>query len=177
MPADQYLVAVLKPLSPEQFAYASCRRPARPTRNGWRWARTADRGRQLDAQASRRSCRRSFACSAASPARPEDSFAATLDQTLFLKYGAAVRGYVHARPGNLTDRLSKLTDADAVADELFLSVLTRRPTADEKKDVADCLKDAEGPADRDRRTGLGAGGVGRVSVQSLIVKPAPAELA
>ena len=34
----------------------------------------------------------------------------------------------------------KLANGDAIADELFLSVLTRLPTADERKDVADALK-------------------------------------
>ena len=74
------------------------------------------------------------------PGEPEDGFAATLDQTLFLKHGGHVRGLIAPRPGNLADRLLKLTDPDAVADELFLSVLTRRPTAEERQDVADALK-------------------------------------
>ena len=43
------------------------------------------------------------------------------------------------RPGNLADRLAKLADASAFADELFVSVLSRRPTDDEKKDVARTL--------------------------------------
>ena len=36
-----------------------------------------------------------------------------------------------------------------VADELFLSVLTRHPTADERKDIAEALKAAP-----DRRTAV-----------------------
>jgi hypothetical protein len=40
----------------------------------------------------------------------------------------------------LLDRLSKLSQADAVAEELFLSVLTRRPTDEERKDVAAYLQ-------------------------------------
>ena len=42
--------------------------------------------------------------------------------------------------GSLTDRLAKLTDSNALADELFLSVFSRPATADEKKDVANALK-------------------------------------
>ena len=38
--------------------------------------------------------------------------------------------------------LGKHTDPDSVAEELFLSVLSRRPTAEEKKDVADALRSA-----------------------------------
>src|SRR5947208_8786650 len=69
-----------------------------------------------------------------------DSFSSTLDQTLFLKYGAAVRGLLSPRAGNLTDRLNKITNPDAVADELFAAALSRRPTADERADVAEALK-------------------------------------
>ena len=53
------------------------------------------------------------------------------------------------RAGNLADRLAKIADADAFADELFVSVLSRRPTTDEKKDVADALKNA-----KDRTTAI-----------------------
>jgi hypothetical protein len=37
------------------------------------------------------------------------------------------------------DRLTKLTDVGAVADELYLSVLTRQSSAEERKEVADFL--------------------------------------
>lgn len=45
----------------------------------------------------------------------------------------------------LTGRLARQPDDGAVADELFLSVLTRLPTADERADVAAALA---GAADR-----------------------------
>jgi hypothetical protein len=66
-------------------------------------------------------------------------FQATLDQTLFLANGALVRGWLAPRPGNLTDRLSKIKDAGPLAEELYLSVLTRYPTTEEQKEVADFL--------------------------------------
>jgi len=64
-------------------------------------------------------------------------------------YGGAVRGLLPPRTGNLSDRLGKITNPDAVADELFAAVLSRRPTADERKDVAEALKNA-----KDRQTTL-----------------------
>jgi hypothetical protein len=67
-------------------------------------------------------------------------FEPTLDQVLFLSNGPLLRGWLAPRPGNLVDRLSKLTDADAVAEEAYLAVLTRRPTAEERKELADHLK-------------------------------------
>jgi hypothetical protein len=66
-------------------------------------------------------------------------FQATLDQTLFLANGGTVRGWLAARPGNLMDRLTAQKESAAVADELYLSVLTRLPTADERKEVTDYL--------------------------------------
>ena len=50
-----------------------------------------------------------------------------------------VRGWLVPRPGNLTDRLAKLDNADALAEELYLSVFTRVPTAEEKKEAGDFL--------------------------------------
>jgi hypothetical protein len=71
--------------------------------------------------------------------QPEEGFESTLDQPLFLKNGARLRGWLAPRPGNLTDRLGRLADAAAVADELYLSVLTRYPSGEERKEVADYL--------------------------------------
>jgi Protein of unknown function (DUF1549)/Protein of unknown function (DUF1553) len=119
VPPDRYLAATLKPLSPEQLAFAVAQAGGQP--NG-----TGALGTFRNMFGSR-------------PGESQDNFAITLDQTLFLKYSATVRGLLGAR----TSALAKLTDTDAIADELFLSVLSRRPTADEKKDVADELKSAK----------------------------------
>lgn len=70
-------------------------------------------------------------------------FEATLDQTLFLSNGAALRDWLALRPGSLIDRLSGQKDAGALADELYLSVLSRLPTVDERKEVADYLNRRE----------------------------------
>src|SRR5439155_17953212 len=74
------------------------------------------------------------------PGHPENqSFLPTLDQTLFLANGGVVRGWLAPRAGSLVDRLAALKD-DQVAEELYLSVLTRLPNADERREVADYLK-------------------------------------
>ena len=44
------------------------------------------------------------------------------------------------QPGNLLDRLKALDSADAIAAELYLSILSRPPTADESTEVADILQ-------------------------------------
>jgi hypothetical protein len=119
VPPDRYLVATLKPLSPEQLAFA-----------------VAQVGGQPNGTGALGIFRSTFG---ARPGEPQDTFISTLDQTLFLKYGATVR--VMLAPRGVA--LAKLTDSDAIANELFLSVLARLPTADEKKDVADALKSAK----------------------------------
>jgi len=133
VPEDRYLVAALKPLSPEQMAYAIVQASGQAD---------ADRT-EAGAKAEGLTIRKTLPISAvfAGPAgEPEDSSTATLDQTLFLKFGPVMRDMLAKRPNSLVDRLSKQKDARAVAEELFLSVLTRKPSAEEITDVADALK-------------------------------------
>jgi hypothetical protein len=84
------------------------------------------------------------------PGQAEQSFQATLDQALFLANGSMLHGWLAPRPGNLMDRLLPLKDADAVSDELYLSVLTRRPTDEERGEVREYLKGR----DKDRTAAL-----------------------
>jgi hypothetical protein len=136
-PPDKFLSAALKPLSPEQLAYAVMQAAGHTDAE-----RTALGPKATDAALDAKLAPRVApfrGVFAARPGTPEDGFLATLDQTLFLKYGQAVRGLTAPRPGNLLDRLAKLTDPNAVAGELFLGVLTRLPTADERRDVAGAL--------------------------------------
>jgi hypothetical protein len=135
---DRLLVATMKPLSPEQLAYSVLEATG---------AADAERlvlGKNLTDAALHAKLvgtvppfRSMFGTR---PGEPEEGFAATLDQTLFLKHGAVIRNLIGRRNGNLLDRTAKLTDPAAVADELFLSVFTRRPTADEAQDIAEALK-------------------------------------
>jgi hypothetical protein len=137
VPEDRYLVAVLKPLGPEQFAYAilqatgqtDCERAALGAKGG---------ETELDARLMPRIApfRSMFGGRAG---ENQDGFAANLDQTLFLKYGSVVRGMIAPRAGNLADRLGKIADPEAFADELFVSVLSRRPSDDERQDAAKAL--------------------------------------
>ncbi len=66
---------------------------------------------------------------------PQDDFYATPDQALFFANGGVVRSWVAPTAGNLTDRLAKLADTKAAAEELYLAVLTRRPSDAEAAEV------------------------------------------
>jgi hypothetical protein len=137
VPEDRYLAGILKPLTPEQFAYAILQATGQADAERIALGAKGTEA-QLDAKLQPRVApfRSMFGGRAG---ETQDGFAATLDQTLFLKYGSAVRGMIAPRAGNLADRLAKLTDADAYADELFISILSRRPSTDERQDVAKVL--------------------------------------
>ena len=66
------------------------------------------------------------------------TFDARMDQALFLANGGTVRSWLVSRPGSLLARLEKLTGA-ALADELYLSIFTRLPDDEERKEVTDFL--------------------------------------
>ncbi|MSQ95590.1 MAG: DUF1553 domain-containing protein [Gemmataceae bacterium] len=70
-------------------------------------------------------------------------FEATLDQTLFLANGATLRDWLGTRAGSLIDRANLQKDAGLATEEMYLSVLTRLPTAEERKEVVDYLKRRE----------------------------------
>jgi hypothetical protein len=78
----------------------------------------------------------------------------TVDQALFVTNGELIRGWLNPTPGRLIGRLNALADPSAVAEELYLSLLSRRPTAEERAEVADYLarraaeSDPKKPAER-----------------------------
>ena len=51
-------------------------------------------------------------------------------------------------PSTLLKRLADMADVEPLADELYLSVLSRRPTPDETAQLRELLGAAQSPADR-----------------------------
>src|SRR5262249_25581019 len=74
------------------------------------------------------------------PGEPQQGFQATLDQALFVSNGNLIREWLEPRAGNLSDRLLRLKKPDEISDELYLSVLTRQPSAEERIEVAQYLQ-------------------------------------
>ncbi|REK12010.1 MAG: DUF1549 domain-containing protein [Planctomycetota bacterium] len=75
------------------------------------------------------------------PGQPP-AFQVTVHQALFLANGGQLAGWLNPANNNLTERLAAIEDPAALADELYLSVLTRRPTAEEQKQVTEYLASA-----------------------------------
>ena len=73
------------------------------------------------------------------PGQPESGFQPTVDQALHLLNSAKTLPLLEPGPGTLLERLSTMDDAARVSEELYLAVLSRRPTAEESAEVAPLL--------------------------------------
>jgi hypothetical protein len=73
------------------------------------------------------------------PGQPQNEFFATVDQALFFANGSQLNSWLAPSGNNLTQRLLQLEDPAAMADELYLTVLTRRPTQAEREWIAAAL--------------------------------------
>jgi hypothetical protein len=131
----RFTVANLKPLTPEQLAWSLMQATGllATTRAG------LGKGGTEAAVYARLSGNvapfvKTFGTGPGSP----HAFEATLDQALFLANGPMVRSWLAPAGGNLTGRLAN-PRGDALADELYLSVFTRLPSAEERKEATDFL--------------------------------------
>lgn len=75
------------------------------------------------------------------PMEPEGEFAPSLRAALFLMNDSELLKMLTPQPGGLVARLLPLDDATKIAEELYLSILTRLPTSEEVQDVATLLKE------------------------------------
>ena len=73
------------------------------------------------------------------PGQPQNQFFATVDQALFLANGGMVQSWLAPGGENLVSRLVKSEDLQVIAEELYLSILTRRPSAEEVADIQQFL--------------------------------------
>lgn len=94
-------------------------------------------GMNRDTSASTDALKAKFVKAFASPARePEEEFNPSLRAALFILNDPVVLDWLKPKSGNLMDRLVKMTDNAQIAEEVYLSVLTRSPSDEEKFLVA-----------------------------------------
>lgn len=74
------------------------------------------------------------------PGQAEEGFSPSLAAALFVSNEQVLLQWLTPRDGNLMDRLLKLKDSAAIADELYLSVLSRLPDEKDRLEVAEYLK-------------------------------------
>jgi hypothetical protein len=148
LPRESFLVANEKGLSAEQLALSVLQatgRSGEPSRTGSAAdsARPNTSAKGDDASGPARLAGPTekdlaeFLKAFANPARePETEFRSSVKAALFMSNSELVVSWLEPKDGNLTDRLSKLADAKHLADELYLSVLTRLPSEEESSAVA-----------------------------------------
>ena len=76
---------------------------------------------------------------AAAAGQPQDATEPTVHQALFLSNGRQIQNWLAPAKETLIGRLAGSADVQAVADEMYLSLYTRRPTDEERAEVATYL--------------------------------------
>ncbi|MFO0929191.1 MAG: DUF1549 domain-containing protein [Gemmataceae bacterium] len=140
--APLYSTAHLKPLTPEQLAFSLMQA------TGYTEAqRQALGGQATEAAVYARLASQvpAFVRTFGSPAGGPQAFDARMEQALFLANGPTVRSWLANRAGGLVGRLAKRS-GPALADELYLSVFSRLPDDDERRETAAFLAGRPGAA-------------------------------
>jgi hypothetical protein len=70
---------------------------------------------------------------------PQDGFFATVDQALTIQNDPQFLAWLKSSPGNLVERLMGMEDPDKFAEQLYLSILCRRPEQQERAMVLQML--------------------------------------
>ena len=131
--------AILKPLTPEQFAWAvlEATGQAGVHRNSLK--------KKLTEATLRKNLigyeRQFVSLFGGLPGKPVDGFETTADQILYLSNNQAIQGILSARSGNTADRVLKfpVEQSDKAVDELYLSILNRHPEPSEVKEMTSLL--------------------------------------
>jgi len=74
------------------------------------------------------------------PGEPEVEFNAAVGHSLFLMNEPLILDWLKPQSGNLVDLLTKIDDPAAIAEALYLSVLTRLPSQEERAEVEQHLQ-------------------------------------
>ncbi len=75
----------------------------------------------------------------AAAGQPQSDFFSTADQALFAANGSAINSWVGPAGDNVTQRMIQQVDLPIAAEELYLAILTRLPSVEEKQDVVNYL--------------------------------------
>ncbi len=142
---EEYLVGAIKALSEEQFAYAVLQA------SGFTDAERLVLGAKLDEaglQAKLIPQITPIINALATPAGQAPGYEARVEQALYLSNNTQLQSLISPRKGSLAFRLAEIKEASLFAEELYLGVLTRMPTEDEKKEVVGLFnkKEADKPA-------------------------------
>jgi hypothetical protein len=144
-PEATFARAQLRPLSPAQFAWSVMQATGEVDAHRLALGDKANEQALVEKLAGYES--RFVQLFGGEPGKPPATFEATADQSLFLANDPAITQMVRPKAGNTVDRLLKLPadNIPAIAEELYLSTLTRLPSPEDLADVQALL--AEAPAE------------------------------
>lgn len=75
----------------------------------------------------------------AAAGQPQSDFFSTADQALFAANGSAINSWVGPAGDNVTQRMIQQGDLPLAAEALYLAILTRLPSVEEKQDIVNYL--------------------------------------
>lgn len=141
---SKFTHAIMKPLTPEQFAWAVMQA------TGYADIYRKSLKEKLTEQALRKKLvsyeKRFVSLFGGLPGKPVKEFEVTADQILYLSNDGAIQSFVSLRTGNTADRVLKVPadQSKKVAEELYLSVLNRYPDQVETEEITKMLKGKTG---------------------------------
>ncbi len=166
VPRESFLVANEKALSAEQLA-RSVMQATGPVGHAAR-VPAGGQGSRVSHDAQFAKPLADFLKAFANPPRePETEFRSSVKAALFMSNSDLVVSWLEPKEGNVTDRLTKLGDAKQLADELYLSVLTRLPSEEESSAVAAYLAKRADNRAGNQEPGVVAAGFDGVLRESL----------
>ncbi|MEO1995720.1 MAG: DUF1553 domain-containing protein [Planctomycetaceae bacterium] len=148
-PFQSYRTAITKPLTPEQMAWAVMQATgnlqhvtqAQPTEKSSFTYKDYINGRIDGVPQSLEDTVKLFVGVFGNPpGEPEVVFNPAMGHALFLMNEPLILNWLEPRPGNLMHRITQLTDHDKMVEELYLSVLTRRPIPQETQEADEFLR-------------------------------------
>jgi hypothetical protein len=132
---ESFLVALEKPLSAEQVLHVSLQATGE-----WQHLVAAAKD---SAKPIPDDLRLKFLKAFANPPRePEGEFAPSVKTALFIMHDSTIQGWLAPAEARLSQRLMMSSDANQLAEELYLSVLSRMPSDEERADVTASLANA-----------------------------------
>lgn len=161
LPGDAFAVAPLRGLSPEQLSWSLLQATGRIEQHFSRLdsqpaLADSNPGEVLPAWKLRltrlepleRQTRLMVAVFAGLPGQPDGNFQPVVDHALHLLNNSTMLSLLRDEPSTLLKRLTAISEPEPLAEELYLSVLSRRPSAVEVAQVRQMIEELKTPAER-----------------------------
>ena len=160
-PTNAFAAAPLRGLSPEQLSWSLLQATGRIEEHFSQLAakQKSDASKPDDAPPTwktratqleplERQTRPLIAVFAGLPGQPDGDFQPVVDQALHLLNSPAMLPLVRDEPTTLLKRLTAISETEPLAEELYMSILSRRPNADETAQVRELIESKKSAEER-----------------------------